>query len=116
MARVRIKPSKPQSIVGMIAGILFVGLGLAVIIPMFGPFGIIWTLFAVVITVYFAINVFSERGLAHTEIDVERDLETPNDALPFDERLRRLENLRDEKLISEEEYEQKRQEIMRQQW
>jgi hypothetical protein len=116
MARIRVKPSRSQAMLGMVMGVLFVGIGLFAVIPIFGAFGIVWTLMAVAITVYSAINVFSPRGLAHTEIDIERDAEPQEGDLQFDERLRRLERLRDERLISEAEYERKREEIMGQQW
>jgi hypothetical protein len=116
MARIRVKPSRFQATLGMVVGIVFIGIGLFVVIPTFGVFGIFWTLVAVAITVFSAINVFSQRGLAHSEIEVDKGTGSPEDELPFDERLRRLERLRDERLISEEEYQQKRQAIMREQW
>jgi hypothetical protein len=116
MARIRVKPSRSQSALGMVMGIVFVGIGLFAVIPIFGAFGMVWTLMAAAITVYFAINAFSPRGLAHTEIDIEHDAKPQEGELQFDERLRRLERLREERLISEEEYQRKREEIMRQQW
>jgi hypothetical protein len=116
MARIRVKPSRSQAALGMVVGIVFVGIGLFVVIPTFGAFGIFWTLVTAAMTVYFAINVFSPRGLAHTEIEIEHDAEPREGNLQFDERLRRLEQLREEQLISAEEYERKREEIMRQSW
>jgi cytochrome c-type biogenesis protein CcmH/NrfG len=100
----------------MVVGIVFVCIGLFVAIPMAGAFGVFWTLVAVAITIFSAMNVFSPRGLAHTEIEVENNSRFGDDALPFDERLRRLEKLRSDQLISDEEYQRKRQEIMRQSW
>ena len=63
-------------------------------------------------------NVFSERGIATTEIDIEGDdfLGRPSEQLPFDERLRKLEQLRKEELITEIEYRQKRDELMAMKW
>ena len=116
MARIRVKPSRSQAALGMVVGIVFVGIGLFIVIPIFGAFGIFWTLVAVAIAVYSAINVFSTRGLAHTEIEIENSAEFKEGELNFDERLRRLERLRDEQLISSEEYERKREEIMGQKW
>ena len=46
----RYRPNKVQSAVGIAAGGLFILLGLFFVIPTFGFFGIIWTLFAVGIT------------------------------------------------------------------
>ena len=49
--RYRIQPSKGSSFMGMIMGGVFCFVGLFFVTPMFGAFGAIWTLFAVVITV-----------------------------------------------------------------
>ena len=116
MARIRVKPSRSQATLGMVMGIVFVGIGLFAVMPIFGAVGIVWTLMAAALTVYFAINVFSPRGLAHTEIDIEHDAHLQEGALQFDERLRRLERLREERLINEDEYQHKRDEMMRSQW
>jgi hypothetical protein len=116
MARILVKPSRPQAALGMMVGIVFIGIGLFVAIPTFGVFGIFWTLVAGAITVFHAMNVFSQRGLAHTEIEVRKGAGLPEDELPFDERLRRLERCRQDRLISEEEYQRKRQEIIGQPW
>ena len=63
-ASARIKPSKPASAVGLVAGLVFVGIGLFVVVPHTGAFGVLWTLFAVVITVIHGANLFSARGIA----------------------------------------------------
>ncbi len=118
MRRVRVRPSKLASVMGMIVGTVFVGIGIFVVIPIFGPFGILWTLVAAAIGVFNAVNVFFERGIATTEIDIEGDdfLGRPSEQLPFDERLRKLEQLRKEELITEIEYRQKRDELMVMKW
>ena len=53
MARKRVtyRPSKAGSVFGGVAGIIFVGIGLFVAIPAFGPFGVLWTLLAAGITI-----------------------------------------------------------------
>lgn len=116
--RLRIKPSKPASVLGMIVGLVFVGIGFGLVMPVFGGFGVAWTLLAAGITVYHAVNVFSSRGVAMTEIDLEGDAtrQLGSSGLPFDERLRRLERLKDEQLISNDEYHRKREELMREEW
>src|SRR5262245_31629967 len=101
MARIRVKPSRPQAALAMAVGLVFIGIGLFIVIPTFGAFGIFWTLVAVALTVFFAANVFSPRGFAQTEIEVDRGAGFLEGDLPFDERLRRLERLRAEQLISE---------------
>ena len=57
--------------VGLVAGALFVLIGLFVVIPAVGGFGIIWTLFAVAITAVNGYNAFSEKGVATHEIVVD---------------------------------------------
>ncbi len=120
MRRVRVRPSKLASVMGMIVGTVFVGIGIVVVIPIFGPFGILWTLVAAAIGIFSAVNVFSERGIATTEIDIDIEgddiLGRQSEQLPFDERLRKLEQLRTEKLITELEFQQKRAELMAMKW
>ena len=78
--RIRVKPSKGESVAGAIVGILFIFMGLFVAIPTFGAFGIIWTLVAAVITIVNGVNAFSNKGIATHEIIVEDDsrVETSN--------------------------------------
>ncbi len=121
MSRVRIRPSKSVSFLGMLGGIGFVLIGVFVVIPIFGPFGILWTSIAAVVAIFHAVNILSARGIATTEIEVEglesRDPQSqPSAQLPFDERLRRLEQLRKDQLINEQEYQHKRDELMRSPW
>ena len=99
-------PSKMQGVVGAVWGGVFVLFGLFVIVPFTAPFGIIWTLLAGIFTVLDIYQVFIKRyvrarprggGLAP---EVQRQL-----AL--------LESLRSAGLITDREYQQKRQEILR---
>ena len=68
----RYRPNKVQSAVGIAAGGLFILLGLFFVIPTFGFFGIIWTLFAVGITASNAYAAFSGKGYGSLEME-ERD-------------------------------------------
>ena len=99
-------PSRTQGVVGAVWGGVFVLFGLAVIVPATAPFGVIWTLLAGIFT---ALDVYQtiikryvkarprDRGLAP---GVQRQL-----AL--------LESLRSAGLITDREYQQERQEILR---
>ena len=69
--RVRVKPGKTQSMMGMVVGVLFCLFGLFVAIPIFGLFGVFWTLVALAITVTNGINAFSDKGVASHEIYVD---------------------------------------------
>lgn len=110
--RIRVKPSKAASLMGMVVGLVFVALGAALIIPVFGIFGIFWTLVAAAIAAYSAYNFFSKRGVATYEMDL-----APGDAPEdFEAKLRKLAKLKEDGLINEEEYERKRAEIVRERW
>ena len=61
--RIKVKPSKGQSTFSFIVGIIFCGIGLFVVIPQFGPFGILWTLVAAFATFANFKNAFTEEGM-----------------------------------------------------
>lgn len=112
--RGRVKPSKSSSLLGMIVGIIFVLIGVTTIIPLAGPFGIFWTLFALAIAGFHGYNVFSKKGISHWEVDVESE---PTEAGgDFEEKLRKLDRLHKERLINDEEFEEKRRDIMISKW
>ena len=118
MARnIRVRPGKQQSIVGAVAGALFVILGVVVVIPTFGLFGLIWTLFAVMIAGTNIYNATSDKGVATHEIVIEDE---PVESSTYQgygsspkERMEDLKSLYNSGLISKEEYEEKRREILR---
>lgn len=112
----RVKPSKSTSIAAMVMGTLFVILGVVKFIPMMGLFGIIWTLGALTITILHGINVFTEKGTAYYQIDIEEGKDSKESELNFDEKLHKLERLKEEGLINQDEYDLKRTEILNQKW
>lgn len=117
MKRIRVKPGKGQSMAGFIGGLLFVLLGVFVVIPSFGAFGLIWTLVAVVICGVNAVNLFSDKGVASHEIIIDEDAESlsgrPASSRPDPaERLEKLRELYERRLITEEEYQKRRAEIV----
>ena len=71
--KIRVKPGKGQSAMGMAAGIVFCLIGLFVVIPTFGLFGVFWTAMAVIITVTNGINAFSDKGVSSHEIIIENE-------------------------------------------
>jgi hypothetical protein len=112
MKTVRIKPSRSASAFGVVVGLIGTGLGIVWVIPIFGTFGVFWTLMAGAMTAYSAFNAFSARGMAAQEIDIE---DSDDSRIVHDdaaERLERLKGLRMNGLITEEEYQQKRSEII----
>lgn len=110
-SRGRVRPSKPAAILGVVIGIVLVIFGLAVGIQTFGGFGVVWTIIALAITVFNAINAFTTRGVA--EQVVEFDERTPSDrGISVEERLRRLEELRRSGVVSDNEYQEQRRRII----
>ena len=113
MARKRItyRPNKANGVFGVIWGGIFVLIGLIVVVPNFGPFGILWTLAAVAITAMNGYHAFGKKYIG-PEIHIEEeDAEHSGDSV--EARLQELRNLYDRSLITEEEYEAKRQEILK---
>ncbi len=112
LGRGRVRPSKPVSLVVMVIGIVFVGLGVFVFIPEAGVFGVLWTLFAGAVTAYHAVNVFSERGVAAGVVDFDMDARSDTKESDVEERLRKLEALKRKGLVTDEEYQHQRERIL----
>ena len=120
--RVRVKPGRAQSAMGFVMGIVFVVIGLFVVIPTAGPFGLLWTAGAAAITVINGLNAFGKKGVPTMEIYSEEDEESPleqeqpdqaaSTALTARERLEQLDSLKQAGLITGQEYQAKREEIL----
>ena len=116
MARKRVtyRPSKTGAAFGGVVGCIFVAIGVFVAVPAFGPFGILWTLIAVGIT---AMNFYQAFGKGYVGPEIHIEDETGENSAQSEagpeERLRRLQALYDQRLITAEEHEQKRREILR---
>lgn len=111
---------------GAVFGGIFVLIGIFVAIPTFGPFGILWTAMAAAITGYNLFAAFGKnKGGSYNEymgqsIDIENmDGYTevpgaqPGSVSDAEERLQQLQRLLDAGLITRQEFEAKRQEIIR---
>lgn len=119
--RVKVKPGKAQSKMGFIVGLIFVGIGVFIAIPTFGLFGIFWTAIAAFIAYSHYKNGFTDEGFPTHEIIIdEEELTSMRDESGngdfagdgIEERLRTLGSLYDQGLITGEEYEAKRKEIL----
>ena len=112
MARKRVtyRPNKAGGVFGVVWGGLFVLMGLVFIIPTFGGFGVIWTLGALAMTVINGYRTFGKKYVG-PEIYIEDDGAEVS-AASIEERLQELRNLYERSLITEEEYEAKKQEIL----
>ena len=115
--RMRYRPSRANCIFGGIVGIIFTCIGLFVAIPAAGAFGVLWTLIALAITVYqFAMAAGKVSMGSWTVEDEDGDRSGPageGSGRSAQDRLTELQNLYDRRLISQEEYEAKRQEILK---
>lgn len=116
---VRIHPSKPSMVLSLVVGVIFCLLGVFIVIPTFGVFGLFWTLISAGITVVNAMPLFSgeDRDLYHT-MTIEEDggydgLAADTESDDIAARLEKLKELYDRRLITTEEYESKREEILR---
>jgi hypothetical protein len=123
MSHGRIKPSMAPSLIGMIVGVLFVILGLTVFIPMANAvgfpasiFAIIWTVIAATSALYYGINLFRRGGAAIYDIDIETRAAGATAEPDFDQKLRKLTQLKEDGLISADEFVAKRGELMHQRW
>ena len=105
----RYQPSKSQSMFSGAVGVVFCLIGLFVVVPTFGPFGLLWTAIAVFITVRSFAMAKGKADMGSYVIEDESDV---SDSKTAEERLTELQNLYDRRLISTEEYEQKRKEIL----
>ncbi len=106
--KIHVRPGKNQSKMGFAVGLVFCAIGLFVVIPTFGIFGIFWTAVAAVITFTNYKNGFTSEGVDSHVIEIDED-----GAETVEERLKTLQDLYDQRLITREEYEEKRQEILK---
>ena len=124
--RIHVRPGRGQSKLGFVVGIVFCLIGVVMVIPTFGLFGIFWTAIAGWITYVNYKNGFTDEQIDSHVIDIEdngQDITVTrhggyhtysydtkeND---METRLRKLQNLYDQSLITYEEYEEKKKEIL----
>lgn len=118
--RIKVKPSKEQSKFGFIVGIGFVLIGCIVVIPIFGPFGILWTVAAGFIAYSHYRNAYTDKGMPTKEIIIDEDSNpasfsgsSPDDEMDIEAKLKKLESLYNQGLISHDEYQKKREEFLK---
>jgi hypothetical protein len=118
MKRYTSRPSPTMSAIGLVVGVFMLIFGIVFLaniashenkLP--GPviaFMIVWFVVLIGIMAYHASNAFGKKGMPTTIIEAEdtTDSQSPSD------RLRQLEDLRQKNLITETEYQSKRQEIV----
>ena len=107
--RVTYRPSKSQAVFGGVVGIIFVCIGLFLVIPTFGLFGILWTLIAAGIT---GMNFYKAFGRGYVGPEIHIEDENGEKSGGLEERLRQLQTLYEQGLITQEEYDQRRRAIL----
>ena len=129
--KIKVRPGKTQSKAGFIVGIAFCLIGVFVAIPMAGLFGVLWTGVAVWITYSHYRNGFTDKPISNRVIEIEDDgnsatvrtgvfddfrtsydVSMESDGEDIESRLRKLQSLYQQGLITVEEYEKKKQEIL----
>lgn len=118
--RVTYRPSKGESVFAGVVGAIFVLIGLFFVIPTFGPFGILWTLVAAGIAGMHLYRAFGSKYIG-PEISIEDEEAGGQDGTApsstprpsAEARLKQLEDLRDKRLITANEFEEKRKEILK---
>jgi cytochrome c-type biogenesis protein CcmH/NrfG len=73
-----------------------------------------WMLILIMIIAYYVYNLNSQNSSSAAMAEIELDMQ--NNGSSGEEKLRSLERLKKEQLITDEEYQQKRKEIMQQKW
>ena len=127
--KIHVRPGKSQSKAAFIVGIVFCLMGVFVVIPIFGVFGILWTAAAAWIAYSHYRNGFTDKPIDTKVIEIEDNGDdltvTTHPAFhsysyevgdckkeDVEERLRKLLSLYEQALITREEYEQKKKEIL----
>jgi hypothetical protein len=106
----------------MVMGAAFVVLGLVFLVPntwndggMVRWFSVLWVAMSAWITLYYAYNLFSARGVTASEYEISDDAGVPGgttDVDALDSRLRKLAKLRDDGLIGEDDFERQRSQVL----
>ncbi len=124
--KMQIKPTKPTLVMGLIVAVAMLVFGVfffnAVLSDSGGEpgpaigFMALWFLVLGVIIVYYVFFLKSRKGVV--EIETETEAAPPKtDAAPdFDAKLRKLEGLKKDGLVTDDEYRIKRAEILGEKW
>lgn len=120
-----IKPTKPALIVGLIAVVAMLAFGIFFMRALAEDnsdigmgFMSVWILFVLLIGGIFVYNLVNknEKNSIAEEITFTQDQPHTETQHDFDSKLRKLELLRKDQLITEPEYRKKREEILNSKW
>lgn len=126
--KIYVKPGKTSLKVGMTVSALFFLFGLFFIFLLIGEpesyigigFLVFWLMVVALIFRTFYVQYVNydqtNPGEFNPMINIESDLNSNNSPISFDEKLRKLDQLKKDGLLSTTEYEQKRKEVMEEKW
>ncbi|MCX6567438.1 MAG: hypothetical protein NT147_00095 [Candidatus Aminicenantes bacterium] len=119
LQKTSVKPTRPAVLLGLIAAIAFLIFGLvflSVLIKLGSGLGIafmIFWIFIVLIMIGFSIHLLTSRK-GVLELDTESQIPEGESGPDFEAKLRKLELLKKDGLVTDEEYRDKRAEILKQ--
>ena len=118
-----VRPSPFSSIAGIIALIAMLVFGISSFRDTGGGFLILWVLAGIGGIIYFLLNLssYSKSEISKVPLTAEDVIEinTQDDeqeGKDFETRLKKIESLKKDGLISEKEYQHKREDIMKEKW
>ena len=119
--RVTYRPSKGQAIFGAVVGVLMIVVALSTFLPVLsmggsGPIGLFLLVWVLVAVGAVGMNLYRAFGGKYVgpEISIEDEAGPEGEGPSSPQaRLEQLQSLYDRRLITQEEYEQKRQEILK---
>lgn len=127
--RMGVKPAKPVLVMGLVVAVamlIFGGFFFSSVLrdggEARGPasgFMALWFLVLGVIIVYYAYLLLTRKSVVDIETETEAPAAAPAEApagADFDARLRKLEGLKKDGLVTDEEYRAKRAEILGEKW
>jgi amino acid permease len=116
-----VRPGKIASVMGIVVGclmflfgIVFFSILVAEEVIIGQIFMAFWMLILITIIAYYVYNLKSQKASSSAMAEIELDMQGSGSS--GEEKLRSLERLKKEQLITDEEYQQKRKEIMQQKW
>ena len=125
----QVRPGKQPALAGLIAGIILLVFGIVFLVsiqgelsyedssgPLITMFFICWILVMLLIIIMNARSLSRTNAPSYLDIDTETENITPPIENNIEFKLKQLANLKSENLITEVEYEQKRNEIMQSKW
>ena len=119
--KMRVRPTKPVTIMALVAaaamglfGLFFMGILINEGAGIGVGFMVLWLAVLAVIIVYYVYNLKSKTGVI--EIDTENGTPGIETAADFETRIRKLERLKKDGLLTDDEYRTKRSEILSEKW